>query len=432
MGIEFAVHGVMFSGIRSNSVNGRVLALSRDLAFCARKVLRYRRHLIPTGAIVEIESLTESVRESVGTKDYQSLGRKNEKLRDTLSKHGGDIFPAKFLNDHTEVLFVASLLAIAIRTFFVQSFQIPTNSMFPTYHGMTHRLVRGEKTDKNFLRIAFDTVILGKREICAIADSSGEISIPLVKQNGAAGDYIVPYEIIFEKKFGGLTSKKARKYTLFVGSNQLQITIPVDFSLDSVLLEKFCPNFCSWKDFVSKTHHSLVPSGNVSFLKTGHFVDAGRPILHFEILPGDMLFVDKITYNFRHPRVGECVIFITDKIDAFANSPKFFIKRLVGKPGDTLAIRDSKLFANGDALFACSTIDKLNSKADGYANGYVAAGTLDGGSEISVPNGKYFMLGDNSANSYDSRFWGFVQQKSVIGRPLIVFFPLNSRFGIHR
>jgi signal peptidase I len=291
---------------------------------------------------------------------------------------------------------------------------------------MTHRILDGDNSKKSIWRWIFDKITYGANEINILAQNSGEVSIPLIRVDGENG-YSVPYTLV-RNKIGSLAN---REYVILIADKPYKILTPADFALDKVLLERFCPNSSSWKDFISKNHQNLTAGRNIGFTKTGNFIRSGRSLLHFEILPGDMLFVDKMTYNFRAPKVGECIIFRTDDVQDLAKAPKFFIKRLVGKPGDTLAIREGKLFANGKLLSATETIKKLNSKAGGYKNGYVAAKLLAEGMEFHVRDGNYFVLGDNSKESYDSRFWGTVPQKSVKGRPLIVFYPFNSRFGIH-
>jgi signal peptidase I len=70
---------------------------------------------------------------------------------------------------------------------------------------------------------------------------------------------------------------------------------------------------------------------------------------------------------------------------------------------------------------------KINARAEGYENGYVAAGALAPGREVIVPPGNYFVLGDNSAESHDSRFWGHVPVRNIRGRPLFIFHPFGRR-----
>ncbi|MFP3953892.1 MAG: signal peptidase I [Candidatus Bipolaricaulota bacterium] len=132
------------------------------------------------------------------------------------------------------------------------------------------------------------------------------------------------------------------------------------------------------------------------------------------IEPKDSFFVDKISYYFREPDVGDIVVFWHYREDGTKTR---YVKRLVAKGGDTIEIKDGNLYLNGEEL--------TGPKFDRY---YWAEGDYGVG-EIEVPEGKYYALGDNSTNSYDSRFWGFIDGSWFIGEPFIRVWPL-SRFGL--
>ncbi|MDR1401349.1 MAG: signal peptidase I [Puniceicoccales bacterium] len=421
----------MFFLARNGDRPRELLTQSRNLISGAKKVLKYRKHLLNSAAISSIEDGIGEIKKSTEAGNFSTLLGKSKNLHSLLQKHGGDIFPVNFLNGNTEVLFVAIFLAIAIRTFFVQSFQIPTNSMHPTYYGMTHRLMETDDSGKHFFKKILHKIRFCGKEISVMATGSGEISIPLMEvEIASSGDrtHIVPYEIIRTKKWG-LIPTRARKYTLFVGSGKYHVLTPLEFSLDKVLLEKFYGKGTTWKEAIARGDFISNQRENFGLLQTGCFLKSGEKLLHFEILPGDMLFVDKISYHFRAPKPGESIVFRTDDIEAFAESPKFFIKRLIGQPGDVLSIKNNKIFANGNVLLRSEILVNLNTKAEGYSSGYIPKGSLANGKKVSVPNGQYFVLGDNSNDSYDSRFWGFVPRRSICGRPLLIFYPFGSRFG---
>jgi signal peptidase I len=419
------------SAANKRRANRQLFSSAKDLVDSARKVVNYRRHLLGNDIVSEIETEAIALKCSIKSRDCSRTKMLSQSLYEILEKHGGDVFPIRFCNDNTEVFFVAVLLAIAVRTFFVQSFQIPTNSMYPTYHGMTHRIIRSDEHVALWRKVS-NKIQNGSKEINVLARNSGEISVPLVVSKTPGGtdvDFIVNYDTVAIKKWCGLKTAVARKYTLFVGNRPHEILVPIDFPLDKVLLGKFCGNSESWRGAIDDNSYSIDRDKNILLFRTGHTVNAGDSVLHFEILAGDMLFVDRMTYHFREPAVGESVVFRSDEICNFHSAPKFLIKRLVGKAGDTLKIDNNKLFIN-DALNSPNEIMKeLNAKSGEYSNGYQAAGMLGKGKTVSVPMGKYFMLGDNSYNSYDSRFWEFAPQKSVCGRPLLIFYPFNGRFG---
>jgi signal peptidase I len=141
---------------------------------------------------------------------------------------------------------------------------------------------------------------------------------------------------------------------------------------------------------VNKAVYWKVDLGFLDFLP---FYDAGdNPVHHI----------------FRAPRRGDIVVF------KFPNQPnRDFIKRIIGEPGDTVEVKDGLVFVNGGVLDEKYIIDK---PAYTY------------GPEI-VPEGQYFVLGDNRNNSYDSRSWGFVPEEDIVGRAWISYLPFDD-FGL--
>ena len=98
-------------------------------------------------------------------------------------------------------------------------------------------------------------------------------------------------------------------------------------------------------------------------------------------------------------------------------SPQTFVKRVVGLPGDTLAIHDGHVFRNGQA------------EKDGYIRACGGVAECSFTSTIKVPPGDYYMMGDNRGNSDDSRYWGPVPQHDIIGVAFFTYWPL-SRIGV--
>ncbi len=115
--------------------------------------------------------------------------------------------------------------------------------------------------------------------------------------------------------------------------------------------------------------------------------------------------------GFEKPKRGDVIVFIFPD-----DRTKDFIKRLIGLPGDVVEIKDGKILINGEIV------------ADPRINNIYYYNRGDYGAEgqpIKVPEGKYFVLGDNSGSSHDSRYWGFVDQKDLVGKAEFLFWPLN-------
>ncbi len=164
------------------------------------------------------------------------------------------------------------------------------------------------------------------------------------------------------------------------------------------------------------------------------------------LLPGDFLFVNKALYGaevpllhwhlpaVREPLRGDIVVF-----DSVEEPGKKLVKRLVGVPGDTLAMRDGILVRNGQFVDEPYVLHTDSGKREGPAmrermrEWQVAHLTgsalpsryqpdLQNWGPILVPPDSLFMLGDNRDGSYDGRYWGFLPRRSVRGHPLVVYF----------
>jgi len=163
------------------------------------------------------------------------------------------------------------------------------------------------------------------------------------------------------------------------------------------------------------------------------------------LLVGDFLLVNKLVYGaeipltgkrlpaLEHPARGDVIVF------QYPRDPtKNFVKRLVGVPGDTLSMLDGQLVRNNVPVkesyvtHTDSGTDVSEEEKFSWQSGYLVK-TAEGGlvphpwtrnnwGPIVVPEKKYFVLGDNRDNSLDSRFWGFVPDSLIRGRPIFVYY----------
>lgn len=125
----------------------------------------------------------------------------------------------------------------------------------------------------------------------------------------------------------------------------------------------------------------------------------------------DRIIVSKLNYHFQEPKRGDIVVF------KYPRDPKRnFVKRLIAVGGETVAIRNSRLYINGQPV----------------PEDYLPKGLrfADYG-PVEVPRGSYFMLGDNRNNSDDSRVWGFLPKDLIVGKAIVIYWP-PDRIGLAR
>ncbi|MDR1145612.1 MAG: signal peptidase I [Verrucomicrobiales bacterium] len=287
--------------------------------------------------------------------------------------------------ENIEVLFVALVVAFALRCYFVQPFKIPTDSMKPTLWGIYPESV--EKRSPNILKRILDYAVSGKSYHTLLAPEDGKIE---GVRPGPAYLFIDTTIV----KFAGKEYKLWTDYTSFI----------------KMLPQHFRTTY-----------------------------KKGEVITNFSVQAGDHIFVNKLSYHFRLPKQGEVFVFTTRDIAGLQNQTdgvtQYYIKRCVGTPGVTLRLEEPYLYSDGQILAHRRAFERIYSKQNGY-NGYVwpqgnaAAYLVSANDEVYIPEDKFWAMGDNSANSLDSRYWKYVPRENLVGTALVVYWPITKRWGL--
>jgi len=391
----------------------------------AQKFVHFKRDLLDQGRIDEISSRQRDLKDAIKSKDKETLKAASLQLENACEKSLPRYRPPGPVAENLEVFFVALVIALGIRTYIVQPFQIPTGSMQPTLNGVT-ATITGEEKPWIGKRV-IDKVLRGRSYIDEVAEKEKR----LIRSNN--GNYK-----ILDKSF--LFFSRTKLY--FDDGSTITIPAPMGEVMG-------IPS-------IAKIRHE------------GGLVQPGQVIFQGTTDNGDLVLVDKISYHFRKPNRGEVFVFNTINLDTNSKEDlkkkysvrsiqKFldqaegshYIKRCVGIPGDTLSVKPPNLYVNGKIAQEKGP-QKVMAQKDEYGvgthKGYELAGSRSQAYGLEFPPeplGKesdrlklakpdevgmreYAALGDNSANSLDSRYWGSVKGYNLIGPGLFTLWPFTQ------
>jgi signal peptidase I len=373
----------------------RYIKHSRLLLRHAQKYLRYKNDLLGASTREELAAATQNLRAALRKHDHNRVQSEAEALDEKLHKLAPVTWESHW-RENCEVILVAIVVAVGIRSYFLQPFKIPTGSMQPTLNGIIGH--PSTAPAPNVLRQIGEFIVLGRNYIDVVSREDDRILD------------IRPKRIFFFFNFTRLFCER-QKCSLFCrlfsgGAPGFLVYAPIDtLSHDfNVFPERVC------------RRDEIIARGAVD--------------------TGDQVFVDKLSYNFVKPNRGDVFVFRTNHILGIREDPEtgapFYIKRLAGLPGDTLRIDPPRLYINGKIAegFGFARVMAAKLPYRGYALGrdYLAEPTRS----FVVPEHGYFAMGDNSYNSYDSRYWGPVPEENLVGRGLLVYWPFSRHWGLIR
>ncbi len=291
--------------------------------------------------------------------------------------------------ENFDVLVVAISVAMAFRAYFYQPFKIPTGSMQPTLYGI-HAEPRPPAAatllDVQPLKFA-KWLVTGESFKIIRAKARGTVRI---------------------SRDGG--SKKPGYTPVIVAGEP-----------------HYVPN-----DMVARDG-----SGLIGGVRNGAVVKTGDVLWSGVVISGDFVFVNRWKWNFCHPRRGEVMVFSTTGIRALQQGTHY-IKRMMGLPSETLQVRAPNLLVDGKPVTEPERVGQIarREKLADWAPAY--SGFNPGGQRcheqslatesdvVRLGADQYYAMGDNSFNSFDSRFWGPVPERNLLGPATVVYWPFTS------
>lgn len=393
----------------------------------ARKFVHYKRDLLKEDRVAEIESRRADLLAAIKSGDRAKVDEASKQVRAVCEDCLPNEKPIGWLEENVEVMFVAIVIALGLRAYYLQPFRIPTGSMQPTLNGIVGKpLAQSEwpsfpkRMAEKVLRGRTYVKVVTREEERIATDSRGKLLI---------GD--MQFMHFFSRSQIVFADSKPTMISRLFGSDPLRLPAPLN-----PLMELGLKNALG----MAQRNGGVIPANTV--------------ICEGSIDSGDLVLVDKFSYHFRKPKRGEVFVFDTLGIRGIQDrggeqgAGSHYIKRLCGVPGDTLGIQSPNLLVNGK-IAQEPGIQRVIRGEGAYSinpNGYVLADPNEqphNGKKLpqymSKPGDylrleakarpgmrEYAALGDNTNNSLDSRYWGPVREFNLVGPALFSLWPITT------
>ncbi|MCE9608663.1 MAG: signal peptidase I [Chthoniobacter sp.] len=383
----------------------------------ARKLLAYKRDLWSVAQVADFEGGITRLEQACGVGEKGEIENAAKALDEQCGKYLPPVKDAGW-RENCEVFLVAIVVALGVRTYFLQPFTIPTGSMWPTLNGINAYPTTDEPP--NVVVQILQAGALGRTWINVVAKDDESVAMM---------DEVSRFRFF---TYTQITMSSGNTYLVHAP----RLTVRDGFQVNS-----------------TRTYRR------------------GEPIVRGYVDTGDHVFVDKMSYHFRTPRRGEVFVFNTQKLPTIERRrerdglhdrnnvadfdlpdmafyadrmgwtinmdlpSQFYIKRLVGVPGDELQINSPQLVVNGSpAQGRC--FERVMAQQDGYRgyaqgfSSFLMPVLRSPNDTYKVPERHYWAMGDNSYHSSDSRDWGPVPERNLMGRGVFVYWPFASHWGL--
>ncbi|HSJ03837.1 MAG: signal peptidase I [Verrucomicrobium sp.] len=388
------------------------------------RFLHYKRDLLPSEKVKEIIGMRADLELAITERNSTRIDVLTEQLNSTCERALPQARTSEWA-ENIEVFFVSIVIALGIRSYIAQPFQIPTGSMQPTLNG-----IRAEATPEDPRPGIFGSLggfFTGTTYLNVVSDHEGELD---------SKEPLTEHKFLIFRPYTKVHF--ADGHTLKISAPMRQLTSDLQFWTNVNTDTQIGSNDTPDKVAAVERRH-----GSEMYVRKGQLLARGI------IQNGDHVIVNKFAYHFRRPTRGEVFVFTTKNIRGIEMGQGFdrnwgsqhYIKRLGGLPEDTIGIKESKLFVNGQLAqepgFQRVMTGTNAAPSNGY-RGYEDAisryynGPRRAVGEIHLEPRQYLALGDNSYQSSDSRYWGPVPEQNVVGPGWFCYWPLTSHWGVIR
>jgi signal peptidase I len=400
---------------------------AQHLAKGALKFVHYKRDLLAAEQLDEIESRRADLLAAIKSGDRAKTDEASKQIRAACDNALPREKPVGWLEENVEVMFVAIVIALGLRAYYLQPFRIPTGSMQPTLNGIVGTPLPEEKWPSFPVRM-WEKVMRGRSYVKVELDRDREVA---VDRNGRIMLGDSQFMHFFSRSEMYFRDSRPTLFSRLLGSDPLRLPAPTG-PLRGMGLEAMLAK--------AQMNRGVLPKGTV--------------ICEGTIDSGDLVLVDKFSYHFRKPKRGEVFVFDTignrgihDRSgDQAAGS--HYIKRLCGVPGDTLSIESPNLLIDGKIADEPGIQRVTRAEGPYHINpgGYILADPREAtahkkpvsqylvkpGDKLTLATQarpgfrEYAALGDNTGNSLDSRYWGPVKEYNLVGPALFSLWPVTT------
>jgi signal peptidase I len=384
----------------------------------AKKFVDYKRDLLKPERVKEIDSRRADLVAAIKVADLAKVTEASNQLQKICESSLPFQKPLNWLEENVEVMFVAIVIALGLRAYYLQPFRIPTGSMQPTLNGIIATPLTADKWP-SYPQQLIEKVLRGRSYVRVVNDKDRTMAL---NRMGRVDIEDTQYMHFF-----------SRSILRFTDSEPLQLPAPLapasEIGLEAAIN-------------IAKNNRGLIPKGTV--------------LCEGTIDSGDLVLVDKFSYHFRSPKRGEVFVFDTVGIEGTRKSAgqrpgaikeqedaTHYIKRLAAVPGDHLSVAPPNILIDGKIARepGFENVYQLPLHKTPGVFGYSFAnpgGSIypplltKPGDEIALKSTaavgmrEYAAMGDNSGNSLDSRYWGTVKEFNLVGPALFSLWPFTS------